>query len=121
MSSCISLVCENSFIINDELRFFIRDIANTSIKTEILEFIYYNPLAIYNPSYIAQALQRKEEQIKEAIGDFVEKRILKPVQHISMTLYSVNSRFYDIIDRFIKLFTSDNGREIVCSIVHENS
>lgn len=123
MSSSLPLVKKEDFIIGNDLKEFIAEIANSSIKSEILEFIYYNPSTLFNHFLIAQAIGRKEEQIKEALSDFVEARLLRQIREEPTPAYTTigNNKFHDLLDRFIRLFNSSNGRELVRSIIDDMS
>jgi len=123
MSSGYSLINKGEFIIGNDLKEFIAEIANSSIKSEILEFMYYNPTNVFNPSLIAQAIGRKEEQVREALSDFVEADLLRQIRDVPAVSYTAvaNDRLQDLLDRFVRLFNSSNGRELVRSIIDDMS
>ncbi len=117
--STYSLIDSGNTVISSDLRNFIVQVANSSLKTEILEFIYYNPNSVFDSSLLAVELERKEEQIKRALSDFVEANLLSPVENISEAYYIPvkNSKFLELLNKFVKLYNSPNGRQIICSII----
>ena len=115
----ISLTNRENTLIGNDLKNFIIQIANSSLKTEILEFIYYNPKRLLDSSLLARGLERKEEQIKKALSDFVEAKVLDHMKNIHGTYYIPvkNSEVLELLNKFIKLFNSQGGRGIICSII----
>ena len=114
-----SLIDKGNTLISSDLRNFIVHVANSSLKTEILEFIYYNPNSVFDSSLLAVELERKEEQIKRALSDFVEANLLSPVESRSEPYYIPvkSSKFLELLNKFVKLFNSQGGRGIICSIL----
>ncbi len=114
-----SLIDIGNTLISSDLRNFIVHVANSSLKTEILEFIYYNPNSVFDASLLAAELERKEEQIKKALSDFVAANLLSPVEYISEPYYIPvkNSKFLELLNKFVTLYNSPNGRQIICSII----
>lgn len=114
-----SLTDRGNTLISSDLRNFIVQVANSSLKTEILEFIYYNPNSVFDASLLAVELERKEEQIKKALSDFVAANLLSPVEYISESYYIPvkNSKFLELLNKFVTLYNSPNGRQIICSII----
>ncbi|HPZ07791.1 MAG TPA: hypothetical protein PL110_06740 [Candidatus Eremiobacteraeota bacterium] len=121
MSARLTLGNKRDFVIGSDLRDFIAQIANSSVKSEILEYFYYNPTSVYNPFLIAQAIGRKEEQVKEALNDFVESGLLRQIRDFPSPSYvpTENNSFHDSLDKFIRLFNSSNGRDLVRSIIDD--
>lgn len=121
MNVSVPLGDKKDFVIGSDLREFIVEIANSSIKSEILEFIYYNPCTVFSAFLIAKAIRRKEAQVKEALADFVEANILRQLRDVPTPSYTTieNSKFHDLLDRFIRLFNSNNGRELIRSIIED--
>ena len=119
--SHMSLLNTDNTLISTDLKNFIVYVANSSLKTEILEFIYYNPNSVFDSSLLALELDRKEEQIKRALSDFVKANLLSPVENIKGIYYIPvkNSTFLELLSKFVKLYNSPNGRQIICSIIIE--
>jgi len=119
--SHMSLLNTDNTLISTDLKNFIVYVANSSLKTEILEFIYYNPNSVFDSSLLALELDRKEEQIKRALSDFVKANLLSPVENIKDIYYIPvkNSTFLELLSKFVKLYNSPNGRQIICSIIIE--
>lgn len=114
-----SLTDKGNTLISSDLRNFIVHVANSSLKTEILEFIYYNPNSVFDSSLLAVELERKEGQIKRALSDFVEANLISPVENRSESFYIPvkNSKFLELLNKFVTLYNSPNGRQIICSII----
>ena len=114
-----SLIDRGNTLLSSDLRDFIVQVANSSLKTEILEFIYYNPNSVFDASLLAAELERKEDQIKKALSDFVAANLLSPVEYISEFYYIPvkNSKFLELLNKFVTLYNSPNGRQIICSII----
>ncbi|MEQ8190019.1 MAG: hypothetical protein ABRQ39_18760 [Candidatus Eremiobacterota bacterium] len=119
--SHMSFLNTDNTLISTDLKNFIVYVANSSLKTEILEFIYYNPNSVFDSSLLALELDRKEEQIKRALSDFVKANLLYPVENIKDIYYIPvkNSTFLELLSKFVKLYNSPNGRQIICSIIIE--
>jgi len=65
-----------NFFIDRDLTDFIVQVANSSLKTEILDFVYYHPSGVVNSYLIAKKIGRKERHVEEALSEMSEYQLL---------------------------------------------
>lgn len=111
---------DGNYGINCGLKEFIAEIANSSIKLEILDFIYSNPSTFFDSFHIAQSLGRDEIRVKEVLEDFVENGLLTKALEEPVTLYAhtFNNRYEKIINTFMKVYNSPSGRRLAISLLN---
>ena len=117
-----ALKSKDENLIENDLKKFIREVVNSSLKAEILQFIYYNPYSVFTTSSLANSIKRKEQSIKKVLADLFKKKIVKKIKGAPLTLYifAPDKNFISLLDRFMKTFSGHVGREEVAAIINEN-
>jgi len=120
MSMASTVEYDSEILIDSALKDFVREIANSSVKGEVLEFIYYNPYSVFTTFSLSRAIKRKEEEIKRVLYDFFKMKILKTVKEAPLPVYifASDDKLYNLLDRFVKTFNNPEGRGKMVSIIY---
>jgi len=106
--------------ISKSLRDFIVNVVNTSLKAEVLSFLYYNPFALFSASMLARALGREQQQIEECLQDLVAAGIIEQITPQGAYKTTTSSKKFALIKEFMRLYTKPEGKKIFRKLLEES-
>ncbi|MDP3013218.1 MAG: hypothetical protein Q8M92_03170 [Candidatus Subteraquimicrobiales bacterium] len=108
--------------LSEDISNFIRDVANSFIKIDLVRFFHNNPSTIDTAENISLYIGRDKEKIKKGLKDLVGAGIVKKYERENFELYSyVDDRAKrELLEKFSKAYEDRCERlKIIAHVIRE--